>query len=97
MPIPQSFMSTEDAELAQAFRAILGRKITRRRKDTRWSQEALANESGWSRQQLSRVENGISSIGADRLVALALVLETEITELMPTMEEIKREVDLHRT
>ncbi|QCX47364.1 helix-turn-helix domain-containing protein [Arcanobacterium haemolyticum] len=64
MLIPQSFMSAENAALAQAFRAILGRKITRRRKDTRWSQEALANESGWSRQQLSRVENGISSIGA---------------------------------
>ncbi|WP_260272521.1 helix-turn-helix domain-containing protein [Propionibacterium freudenreichii] len=79
------------------FRLLMGRKITARRKATRWSQEALANESGWSRQQLSRVELGQSSIATDRLLALADVLDCEVSDLIPTRAEVDAAVEQART
>lgn len=79
------------------FRLLMGRRITDRRKATRWSQEALANEAGWSRQQLSRVELGQSSIAADRLLALADVLNCEVSDLIPTRAEVDAAVEEART
>jgi transcriptional regulator with XRE-family HTH domain len=72
------------------FRKLMGQKIAARRKAQRWSQEGLAEQAGWSRQQLSRVELGTSSIAADRLLALADVLECEVADLVPTREEVQR-------
>lgn len=88
MPVSLRDLDPFFTQGALVFRQLMGQMIASRRKVNRWSQEALANEAGWSRQQLSRVELGISSIATDRLLALAEILDCEVADLIPTREDI---------
>ncbi|MFT0848415.1 helix-turn-helix transcriptional regulator [Actinomycetaceae bacterium L2_0104] len=88
MPIAQDRLEPAQRRQSDVFRRLMGEKIAEQRKRKRWSQEALAHNAGWSRQQLSRVELGKSSIAADRLLLLAEVLECEVTDLVPMRIEV---------
>ncbi len=88
MPIAHNRLEPAQRRRSDVFRRLMGENIAAQRKKKRWSQEALAHNAGWSRQQLSRVELGKSSIATDRLLSLAEVLECEVTDLIPQRIEV---------
>jgi transcriptional regulator with XRE-family HTH domain len=96
MPVSPRLLDYTQQRRVGLFRQLMGQKIAARRRQQRWSQEALAHQAGWSRQQLSRVEIGASSIATDRLLALAEVLECEVADLVPTREEVAKEEERMR-
>jgi transcriptional regulator with XRE-family HTH domain len=57
----------------------LGKKLRQLRNIKGVSQDALAQESGITFQQVQKYEKGINRISASRLVDFAKILETDIT------------------
>ena len=86
MPIrPQQ--STPEQTLRWAERrAIVGGRIREIRLEQGLSQEALALESGLSRNMIIGIEWGRKSVAYERLWDIATVLDCEITELFVPAE-----------
>ena len=61
---------------------IFGKNIKTRRKDTKWSQEYLAEKAHVSKNTISDIEKGEKFVHAKTLVNLAKALETEPYELL---------------
>lgn len=72
------------------FRRLMGLRIVELRRARGWTQDELAQRSGWSRPLLSQVERGIASVAADRLLELceALGPGVEPGDLLPTVEAV---------
>jgi transcriptional regulator with XRE-family HTH domain len=64
------------------FRQVIARNVRVARAAKGISQEALADEAGVNRSYMSRVERGVTWVGVEILVKLAVVLEVEPHELL---------------
>jgi transcriptional regulator with XRE-family HTH domain len=64
------------------FRQVIARNVRMARAAKGLSQEALADEVGIDRSYMSRIERGITWVGVEILVKLAVVLECEPHELL---------------
>ena len=68
----------QDTEIRKAF----GDRVKQLRKNKGWSQKELGNRIGVSYQQLNKYEGGINTPPMDKLMALAVELETSIDYLV---------------
>ncbi len=69
--------------------ASIGKKIKDSRKQARLSQEALAKKISLSRSSLSNIEIGKHQPSLYTLYELALALNCEIQDLLPSIEDYK--------
>lgn len=58
--------------------------IRKKREDKKYSQEYIASKLGMSQNAYSRIEQGLAKIYIDRLIQIAEVLETTVTDLIDT-------------
>ena len=65
----------------QELKVFLGKNVKLRRENKEWSQEALGEKIGVSRNTISDIESGKDFVGARTLINLALAFETEVYEL----------------
>jgi XRE family transcriptional regulator, regulator of sulfur utilization len=63
------------------FRAKLGKKVRKLRKEQKITQAQLAFECGLSREQIYRLELGHKNITLDSLIAITNALEITLEEL----------------
>ena len=66
----------------QELMTLLGKNVSTRRDQMKWSQEKLAERAGVSKNTISDIENGQKFARAKTLVNLALALETDVYELL---------------
>lgn len=71
-----------------------GRAIGDRRRLLGLSQEALANQIGFDRKSITRLENGSHSITIDRLWVITDALQVTIGELEVAAAEIAKKREL---
>jgi transcriptional regulator with XRE-family HTH domain len=64
------------------FRQVIARNVRIARAAKGVSQEALADEAGINRSYMSRIERGVTWVGAEILVKLAIALDIEPHELL---------------
>jgi transcriptional regulator with XRE-family HTH domain len=72
--------SPVDPRLAE-HRAQFGHRIAVLRQRVDWTQERLAEASGFDRKTINRIENGRHSPSLDRVFVLAYALSVEPVEL----------------
>ena len=68
----------------------IGKKIREMRKLKGFSQEDFAAEAGLGRTYYGRVERGEQNISIQNLIQIALTLQVEIHELLPSIKHFKR-------
>ena len=68
----------QDTEIRKAF----GNRVKQLRKNKSWTQKELGNRIGGSYQQLNKYECGTNTPPMDKLMALAVELETSIDYLV---------------
>lgn len=73
---------------------LVGRKVRDFRKESKLSQEELADAAGCSRITLSNLERGRQRISLEKLYAIALALEVDLPALMPTRQELSDSAQL---
>lgn len=61
---------------------LVGERIKKRRVELGWTQDVLAEKAGISNSFLSDLENGKRSVGADKLLDIARVLNLSLDYLM---------------
>lgn len=62
-------------------RALFGHRVAELRTRVGWTQERLAEASGFDRKTINRIENGRHSPSLDRVLVLAYSLGVEPVEL----------------
>jgi transcriptional regulator with XRE-family HTH domain len=62
-------------------RALFGHRVATIRQQADWTQERLAEASGFDRKTINRIENGRHSPSLDRVLILAYALGVEPIEL----------------
>jgi transcriptional regulator with XRE-family HTH domain len=62
-------------------RALFGHRVAQLRQRVEWTQEKLAEVSGFDRKTINRIENGRHSASLDRVFVLAYALGVEPIEL----------------
>ncbi|MEO6087309.1 MAG: helix-turn-helix transcriptional regulator [Umezawaea sp.] len=62
-------------------RVRFGHRVATLRLDADWTQEQLAEASGFDRKTINRIENGRHSPSLDRVFVLAIALGVEPVEL----------------
>ncbi|MGB3443656.1 MAG: helix-turn-helix transcriptional regulator [Actinophytocola sp.] len=62
-------------------RARFGRRLATIRQEAGWTQETLADASGFDRKTINRIENGRHSPSLDRVLVLAYALGVEARDL----------------
>ena len=67
---------------------IIGSKIREARKSKGFSQEAFAAHARLGRTYMGRVERGEQNISIQNLIQVALTLKIELSELLPTLNEL---------
>ena len=72
--------SPVDPRLA-AHRALFGHRLAVLRQRAEWTQEKLAEASGFDRKTINRIENGRHSVSLDRIFVLAYTLGVEPIDL----------------
>ena len=65
-----------------------GKNVRKVRKKKKVSQEQLALDAGIDRSYMSRVERGIVSVTLRKAYIIALALNCDILELLPTKEQL---------
>jgi transcriptional regulator with XRE-family HTH domain len=73
-------VSPDHPRLAQD-RALFGRRIAAVRQAAGWTQEKLADASGFDRKTINRIENGRHSPSLDRVLVLAYALGVDPGDL----------------
>lgn len=86
MPISPQQSSNEQTLRWAERRAVVGGRIREIRLELGLSQEALALESGLSRNMIIGIEWGRKSVAYERLWDIAAVLDCDITELFVPAE-----------
>ncbi len=76
-PVPASPVHPQLAE----NRARFGHRLAALRLTADWTQEQLAEASGFDRKTINRIENGRHSPSLDRVFVLAVALGVEPVEL----------------
>jgi len=67
----------------------IGNKIRILRKKKGFSQEEFAAEAELGRTYMGRLERGEQNISIQNLIKIAMTLQTEVAELLPTLRELK--------
>jgi transcriptional regulator with XRE-family HTH domain len=67
----------------------IGKKIREMRKFKGFSQEEFAAEAGLGRTYYGRVERGEQNISIQNLIQIALTLQVEVGELVPSLRQLK--------
>ncbi len=67
----------------------LGKKIREMRKLKGFSQEDFAAEASLGRTYYGRVERGEQNISIQNLIQIALTLQVEVGELIPSLRQLK--------
>lgn len=67
---------------------LVGQKVRDFRKESKLSQDDLAEVAGCSRITLSNLERGRQRISLEKLYAIALALGVDLPALMPTRQEL---------
>lgn len=67
----------------------LGKRIRECRASHGYSQEAIAAEARIDRAYMGRIERGEQNLSFQNLVRIALALNVEIQELVPSLNELK--------
>ncbi len=71
------------------MRRLLGRNVRRRRLELGWTQEQLAEKSGFDQRYVSQLENGRRSPTIVSLYELAVALETTPVALITPDDEVE--------
>jgi len=66
----------------------IGQKIQEIRKNKGFSQESFAEKAGLGRTYMGRVERGEQNISVQNLIQIALTLQVEMGELLPSLQEL---------
>lgn len=76
---------------------IIGKNIRRLREETGFSQEGFAIHIDMGRSFYGRIERGEQNISILNLIKIAVALNVELTQLLPSLRELKRLGDVkHR-
>ena len=67
---------------------LIGRRVLKRRKEQRFSQEELADLIGVSRTSITNLEHGRQRIPLHQLVGVADALGCEFADLLPTLKDL---------
>jgi transcriptional regulator with XRE-family HTH domain len=67
--------------LLAEHRALFGHRVAAIRQQSDWTQEKLAEATGFDRKTINRIENGRHSPSLDRVLVLAYALGVEPIEL----------------
>lgn len=67
----------------------IGKKIREKRKLKGFSQEDFAAEAGLGRTYYGRIERGEQNISIQNLIKIALTLQVEVGELIPSLRQLK--------
>ena len=67
----------------------IGKKIRAVRKAQKYSQEDFAAAAELGRSYMGRVERGEQNISMQSLIQIALTLKVELSELLPSLRELK--------
>ena len=67
----------------------IGKKIKEMRKLKKFSQEGFAAEADLGRTYYGRVERGEQNISIQNLIKIALTLRVELSELLPSLRQLK--------
>ena len=87
MPIGPDYFTPEQLELRDVRRRALGNAIADARKAAGLTQDELAAASGVSRPTISRLEQGVSSLGSDRIWDLAQACGISPADLFAAAQE----------
>lgn len=82
--MPPSALS--DGALRDRRRQALGASVRQARLERGWTQEQLAQETGFDRKSVNRVETGAYAPSVDRLFVLAEALGTTAARLLAGIE-----------
>jgi len=66
----------------------IGKRIRQVRKDKGFSQEKLADAAAFGRTYMGRIERGEQNISIQNLIQLAIVLRTEVGEMIPPVNQL---------
>jgi len=66
----------------------IGKRIREIRKLKGFSQEAFAAEAGLGRTYFGRIERGEQNMSIQNLIQIALTLQIEVGELMPSIRQL---------
>ena len=68
----------------------VGNKIRNRRENLKFSQEAFADYISFDRSNYGAIERGERNISINTLARIALGLKAEISDLFPSLIEVKK-------
>lgn len=83
VPVPLSRSTEEQLVRWRATRRAVGAAVRARRQEAGLTQEALAIDSGVTRNMLIHIEHGTRGVSFERIYDLARSLGTEPSALMP--------------
>ena len=72
------------------FAAVIGKRISKRRRELRWSQQKLGDYYGISRAMISQIEIGNAEINAGDLPRMSLILQVPIAYLYGMVDLLGR-------
>lgn len=75
-------MVNQEAAIETDVKKLFGKRLAAIRKESGWSQEGLAIESGIGRSYLSGVERGKRNIALVNICKLAKILNVPLKDLM---------------
>ena len=75
--------------IKQKEQIAIGKRIRQLREYQGFSQEAFADHAGLSRSHYGCIERGQFALSLPKLLDIAIALNVEIGELLPTMAELK--------
>ena len=78
-------------------RKRLGESVIRLRRRRGWSQEELANATGFGRSFTSSIERGKKDVRLSTLVKLAKIFELDLRQLFSQSEEPRDRGSVHNT
>lgn len=85
VPVPDSKSSEEQKESWRRARTLVGAAVREHRTRAGLTQEALALESGVTRNMLIHIEHGSRGVSFERLYDLARALDVHPSSLMPPL------------
>lgn len=68
----------------------IGQKIRSIRKQQGFSQEEFAAQAQLGRTYMGRIERGEQNISIQNLIQIAITLNVELSELLPSLHELQR-------
>lgn len=77
----------------EVLKRIVGRSLRDKRKEKAATQERLAELTSLTRTSITNIERGHQLVSLTALYELADALDAEIDELLPSRQEVQRQVE----